>query len=146
MPKAYGPDTRLVRYAKLDGRTAPGREFIRTCRSLYTLLGGVENIKPEQRVLIEKLAEMSALSKMLFAKIVQEDGEASVEAHRKYNWYANNIRRYLEALGLKPEGPGTGTPRKKVTVDPKKDAPPPTPALHDLMGQQRKRDNASRPI
>ena len=92
-------------------------------------------MKPWQKILVEKTAELVIAARMLFDKAVKAEDIVPFESDRRFHWFNNQIRRNLEQLGLKA-GPGTGTPRKKAdpaTTDPTKPTPKPSQTLEELL-------------
>ena len=145
---SLGPLSTNAYSAGLDMRSRYGKEYKRTFYGLSDALGGHENLEPWQRILVERTAELTVRARMIFDRCIQTEGEIPTEEDRKMHWYNNVIRKNLEQLGFRADT-RTGTPRKKApkaTTDPATPAPPPTRSLEDLMRQNRRKDDASRPI
>ena len=145
---SLGPLSTNAYSAGLDMRSRYGKEYKRTFYGLSDALGGHANLQPWQRILVERTAELTVRARMIFDRSIQEDGDLSIEADRRFKWFNGLIRQNLITLGFRADT-GTGRPRKKVnpaTTDPATPAPKPTPSLEDLMRQNRRKDDGSRPI
>ncbi len=103
MPKSYGPHSKLIRAADLDGRTRAGKEYRDTHNSLAAIFGGVSKLKPHQRLLIQRIAEKSVRAKLIWERMNEQEGDTAHENERRYIWYCNSLRRDLRALGLTEE-------------------------------------------
>jgi hypothetical protein len=95
----------------VDGRSS----WARRCRDLIALhlsdLGGVDNVSEAERSIVRRCAVLTTQLERLELKFAQADGDASAKDLDLYQRTAGNLRRLLEAIGLRRR-------TKDVTPDP----------------------------